>query len=89
MSRNKHMSVGTETWHIILVKYDPTTPSALQKKRAKLMFMVDKFDGNFDEYINPIVNVLTSLQISAYTPQERDLVDAIRRAITKFALLKD
>eukprot|EP00961_Rhodomonas_salina_P276454 3735069-Rhodomonas_salina.2 len=72
MSRNKHMSVRTETWHIILVKYDPTMPSALQKKRAKLimMFMVDKFDGNFDEYIDPIVKVLTSLQISAYAPQE-------------------
>eukprot|EP00961_Rhodomonas_salina_P305678 3941999-Rhodomonas_salina.3 len=51
--------------------------------------MVDKFDLNFDEYIDPIVNVLTSLQISAYAPQELDLVDAIRRAITKFALSKD
>eukprot|EP00961_Rhodomonas_salina_P252443 3412154-Rhodomonas_salina.1 len=51
--------------------------------------MVDKFDGNFDEYIDPIVNVLTSLQILAYAPQEPDLVDAIRRAITKFALSKD
>eukprot|EP00961_Rhodomonas_salina_P266945 3607045-Rhodomonas_salina.2 len=89
MSCNKHMCVGTETWRIIIVKFDPTTPSALQKKRGKLMMMIDKFDGNFDEYIDPITNMLTSLQLSAYAPQEQDLVDSIRRAITKYACTRD